>query len=357
MSSKHNDTIHLGNYEEYFILYMDGELSAEETADVERFLEAHPDLRSELDLLMSTKLPMTEETGFDKSFLIADQMKLDSLGEDLLLFVDGELPQAEAALVASRIENEPEMARQHALLLQTRLDAQETIPYPNKEELYRRTERVVFFRPWMRAAAAVLLIGSMGLFWFSRNEASPVTTGGELATNTGKAQTAEATKPAVTGPAGQPQTLALQPSNGAEKKLTRKALPSRSTVPVRQDEKERNLVARFNPAPEAGNTTAAVGEQIRTIDAGRMVEGTVAQAGNTLTQPVINNSSVTNLFNARTTDSNPPVNTAASKDRNAKGKVKGFLRKATTIFEKRTGIDPTDEDGKLLIGALAVKLD
>jgi hypothetical protein len=39
-----------------------------------------------------------------------------------------------------------------------------------------------------------------------------------------------------------------------------------------------------------------------------------------------------------------------------KGSVKGFLRKATRMIEKRTGIDATNDDGRLLIGAVALKL-
>jgi hypothetical protein len=39
-----------------------------------------------------------------------------------------------------------------------------------------------------------------------------------------------------------------------------------------------------------------------------------------------------------------------------KGSVKGFLRKATRLIEKRTGFDPTNENGELLLGVVAVKL-
>ena len=360
MSSKHNDTIHLGNYEEYFILYMDGELSPEAMADVERFLEAHPDLRAELDLLMSTKLPMTEEPGFDKSFLMAVQMKLGHAGEDLLLFVDGELPQSQAALVASQIEQDPELARQHALLLRTKLDAKETIAYPNKEELFRHTERVVVFRPWMRAAAAVLLIGSMGLFWMNSGKETTSADGMTAITRTSP-ETTRDSNPTLSN-----QVIPVAPAtheiaaneNGAAKASPREQKAVRN-MPAPKDVPAMDQLARSNPSPTqpAVSLVASAGEQIRTIEAGRMVEASVNSAGTAMVRPVVNNSSVTNLLPARSTDSNTPVDVAASKNGNAKGKVKGFLRKATTIFEKRTGIDPTDEDGKLLIGALAVKLD
>lgn len=361
MSSKHNDTIHLGNYEEYFILYMDGELAPEAMAEVDRFLEAHPDLRAELDLLMSTKLPMTEEPGFDKSFLMADQMKLGHAGEDLLLFIDGELPEARAAVVASQIEQDEEMARQHALLLRTRLDATEIVAYPNKEELFRHTEkRVVYFRPWMRAAAAVLLVGSLGLLWLNRGKDTDAAGGMTAVTTTTPATTQDPVSPSG-NPAG-PAAPAANDVAANEGRATKASAPEQKPVRIMPAPKEApvtNQLAQSNPAPTqpASNLVANAGEQIRTIEASRMVEASVNSAGTAMVRPVVNNSSVTNLLPARSTDSNTPVDVAASKTGNAKGKVKGFLRKATTIFEKRTGIDPTDEDGKLLIGALAVKLD
>ena len=65
--------IHLGNYEEYFILYMDNELSEGQMAMVDEFLVHHPDLRGEFELLMSTRLPM-EEMNINKDELMSGMM-------------------------------------------------------------------------------------------------------------------------------------------------------------------------------------------------------------------------------------------------------------------------------------------
>ncbi|TDW99533.1 hypothetical protein [Dinghuibacter silviterrae] len=58
------------NYEEYFLLYVDGELAAEERLAVEVFLEEHPDLVEEMENLRMTILPQDEVYTFeDKSLL------------------------------------------------------------------------------------------------------------------------------------------------------------------------------------------------------------------------------------------------------------------------------------------------
>jgi hypothetical protein len=43
-------------------------------------------------------------------------------------------------------------------------------------------------------------------------------------------------------------------------------------------------------------------------------------------------------------------------EKDKKGSVRGFLRKASRFIERRTGINPVNEDDELLIGAIAIKL-
>ena len=97
-----NTTITRTNYEEYFVLYMDGELTAEETVAVENFLAANPDLKEEMDILLSTKLP-AEDISIDKAFLMSDSMKLNAIDEALLLYVDEELNGEEKKEVEKKI--------------------------------------------------------------------------------------------------------------------------------------------------------------------------------------------------------------------------------------------------------------
>jgi len=57
------------NYEEFFLLYVDGELSAPERKLVELFVQENADLANELQMFEQTKLPTETMLFADKSTL------------------------------------------------------------------------------------------------------------------------------------------------------------------------------------------------------------------------------------------------------------------------------------------------
>jgi hypothetical protein len=69
---------------------------------------------------------------------------------------------------------------------------------------------------------------------------------------------------------------------------------------------------------------------------------------------ILNTGPVTSLDLERKTIKETPEELGETANR--KGSFKGFLRKATRVIEKRTGIDPTNGDGDLLIGVVAINL-
>ncbi|MGZ3925292.1 MAG: hypothetical protein ACXVBJ_16085, partial [Flavisolibacter sp.] len=69
---------------------------------------------------------------------------------------------------------------------------------------------------------------------------------------------------------------------------------------------------------------------------------------------IINSGSVTSVEPDRKTIKDAPDD--AGESANRKGSLKGFLRKATRVIQRRTGIDPTNGNGDLLIGSVAINL-
>jgi hypothetical protein len=344
------NTVHRGNYEEFFILYMDNELTGEQVKMVDEFLAANPDLKTEFEMLMSTKLPL-EEFNFDKAGLMAENMKLSSVDEELLLYIDNELPADENKKVELELASNKDYRLQHQVLLQTKLDPSEKISYPNKKELYRKEERVVSIKVWMRVAAAVIVIAVGGILYFQR-PTPPTTSPGFTAGPSKSIQKNEVKKNElpneVTPSFENPKKEEIAVNNSSKKEVKQDKSKDGKDI---KDIKVENPVQQQDEiayTPEKIEENTPERPVIKNIEANpdNRVEENIAS---------INNSNVTSPLFARNINGTPdnPDEPTINDDR--KGSIKGFLRKATRMIEKRTGIDPTN-DGELLIGAVAINL-
>lgn len=163
-------TINRNNYETYFLLWVDGELSPEEMVAVERFIATNPDLAEELTLLQDTKLVPEDQIIFnDKNQLLkqsTNDISLDNYESWFLLYVDKELSLADCQKVELFVLQHPSLQASFELLMQTRLAPEEWV-FNNKEILYKKEiqKRPVVYMRWMRYAAAAALIGLIATVW------------------------------------------------------------------------------------------------------------------------------------------------------------------------------------------------
>ena len=347
--SNNMNTIHLGNYEEFFILYMDNELSKEQVKMVDDFLIANPDLRAEFEILMSTKLPL-EQFSLDKTDLFAENMNLSAIDEELLLYIDNELPADRKKIVQLELASNKDYQLQHKALVQTKLDPSEKIAYPNKKELYHRTEKVIALRVWLRVAAAMVIIAVSGIVYF-KNPPSitpALVTGNTELTNPpskNEVKTSEAANTAAV-PAVTPVKIDLATNNQNNKK-NRKQIEVAKTKDKYEDiPVEQNLIAELTPSEK--NDPALERTRVNVVH-------TEVENNSTPSKNNLNTNPVTNLTPDRKSITSPEEPLAQT-DNDRKGSLKGFLRKATRMIEKRTGIDPTNSNGELLIGAVAINL-
>ena len=157
------------NYEEFFLLYVDGELSAANKQAVEQFVEGNPGLADELEMLQQMRLAGDTVVFDDKAILYrngSSAITLDNYEETFLLYVDNELGTDAKEQVEIFVLQHPALQEKFTLLKQTRLTP-ETIYFPGKELLYRREEknRPVFYIGWQRIAVAAAFIGLAILGW------------------------------------------------------------------------------------------------------------------------------------------------------------------------------------------------
>lgn len=158
------------NYETYFLLYADGELNAADKLAVEHFIQLHPDLADELDMLLDTVFQPEDITMPGKNLLLKPEVwDADSLTpkqEALLLLLDNELHGKRRTALETEIQSDSVLAKEWSILQQSTLDTA-AIEMPEKESLYRKERHrkpvaYISLVRWM-AAAAVLA----GLGWYA----------------------------------------------------------------------------------------------------------------------------------------------------------------------------------------------
>lgn len=159
------------NYENYFLLYVDGELSATEMQAVDRFAAENKDLFDELQALLETKLPETNIQYENKSSLYrtsSEQINSINCEEKFLLFADDALTEQEKIATLHFVSMHPEHQELFNSIQQTILPV-EVVAFPYKESLYRKEANIrplIFLKYWKLAAAAILigLIVLIGVF-------------------------------------------------------------------------------------------------------------------------------------------------------------------------------------------------
>ncbi len=124
--------INLSNYEDWFLLYADGELTVAEQKAVLQFVNGHPELKEELELFLGMRFQPEQEVKFVDDSLI----KAEYFNE-----------------LETKYRFEPDL----------------TIQFPDKQLLYKRTATPVIsmFRYAAVAASTILTAGL--IWWFTGN--------------------------------------------------------------------------------------------------------------------------------------------------------------------------------------------
>lgn len=376
-------SINRHNYEEYFILYMDNELSSDDRRMVEDFIAQHPDLKDDLDQLQLFKLePDNSITYIGKDELLkinnSHPVTLANYDECLLLYVDNELNAGQSRNVEQFLAENPSIATEFHLYKRCKLQP-EPIVFAEKKSLYRKEEKVRRTTAiWWRAAAAVLLaiIGTTVFLVTNKSKNSNNDVVKNEARDEKKPGTdfqpkqALSEEPAALLKEKEPVALhhtavineaVKQPGNNtvvtnnhsAAKNKVQTLLPApvkkEEAAVVAIDKPNNNLPTPLNN-PYISNNNPANEKAIASIESGLKHDNK---------KDVLTNSSVTSpkLQPLNNTEASFASNTEQlDEPAGKKNKLRGFFRKITRTFEKRTNMEATDDDGKLLVAGLAIKL-
>jgi hypothetical protein len=145
------------NYEEFFLLYVDNELSASERKAVELFVQENADLKEELHLLQQTVFT-TDDIAFEnKSSLLKEEIA--ALQQNLLLYLDNELGATDKLNTEKLLKTDSTASKELAVLQKTKLQPDTAIVFANKKILYKKETGKVVSLAWRRIAAAAILLG------------------------------------------------------------------------------------------------------------------------------------------------------------------------------------------------------
>jgi anti-sigma factor RsiW len=153
------------NYEEFFLLYTDNELSASERHEVERFVADHPDLREEWEALLQCRLSPDAHLSFpDRESLLKPEIEGSAYTGTLLSYIDGELNKEGTLKIEAILHEQPLVANELAVLRQIIFHPDPDIVFPEKDRLYRtERERRIIPLPWIRAGIAAAIAGAIAL--------------------------------------------------------------------------------------------------------------------------------------------------------------------------------------------------
>jgi anti-sigma factor RsiW len=361
------------NYEEFFLLYIDNELSVQERSAVEEFVAANPDVQEEWDAILQCRVhPNRHEAFPDKELL---------LKIDLVSYIDGELDEAGRKAVEAFVMEYPSKAVELQQLSMTVSQADLSVVFPDKESLYRSDRRKLLLLPWMQAGIAAAVLGLVALLLFmSRHttvDASNLAKSAPVKKNAPAAVTPVTPAPLhSTGSDDQSRPEAIAKNDPQTRKELRKtqqpasAEKEKATAAIRQQEVAMTTTARTTPID---NTTGSAATAVNTSTAivaatNPTVNASVAEVqsgapGKDLIKPATPVTAV-NIPKEQSSFATQALMEEAQADESkeilaaspaGKNKLRGLFRKVSRTFGKTA---ERDEDGQkeVLISAFQVEL-
>ena len=374
------------NYEEYFVLYLDNELGSEDHRRVELFVQENPDLKEELDWLLQSRVVADACVVFNNKEQLMKTSGIDSINannyqEWLLFYTDNELSAEQKIMVEQFVATHPAIKAELDILQKTIFHPDEEIVFPGKKILYRKEEkvRVVAIRWWKIAVAAALLIAISTTAFivfkdnikegFAYRDLPGIKSTNEDAVVEQKGVTkilpdpitAENKKEQIKKGAvviNNPVAITAQKNIATkEKNIHPSALSIKEGTPVVVNNKEKK---KTNDLPQPiynPNVNKVVEENnpVAKINISEKRSLTVPKETNSMSSVTPNSSQpLDHVIAAASKGSVDPIEDAEQPGR--KNKLRGFFRKITRTFEKNTNIKATDDEDRLLLGGLAIKL-
>lgn len=156
--------INRNNYEEFFLLYADNELSNSEKEVVEAFVRENIDLKDEFLITQLTIISPDQNIKInDKSFLLKKETGFiteNNREEIFILYHDDELSDQQKTETEHYAHQTIKFKKEFEWIGKSKLIPDRSVIYPLKNQLYKKERRAkIITLNWIKGIAAAVLIG------------------------------------------------------------------------------------------------------------------------------------------------------------------------------------------------------
>ena len=358
--------INRDNYEEYFLLYADNELTDSEKAEVLMFVKYNKDLEDEFRMIHHTiARPDVNIHLSDKSFLYRNDTTAfiteKNYEEVFVLYHDKELTKEQMIETEDFISHHNELKDEFDLIGIARLTPDSAIVFNNKRILYKkeRSGKVIPVLFWRMLAAAVFIGFGLWVTWlFSKPAVKPgiVTTHFIPAKNEAPKVDNKILPQKKSGESVaqyvEPRNKTLEEVNSAKKANKQKALDNRnnvaalrnvnSTRKTREETGTNQLPEKVNDAIIASNDgiNQKPNDEIsplNKIEPSKELAQEIDENKTVKTEPLVNAQNVSYVPDEDNKNENY-VFYDITADKFKKTKVGGFLKKVKRVVERNNPI-------------------
>ncbi len=357
-------TIDRHNYEEFFLLYVDNELSPAERKAVEDFVAENTDLQVELDLMKDAVLHPEPALSFDfKASLMKSEGDTGLITHEncetyFLLYADNELDAGQKLLVEKFVFQHPQHQANFELLRQVKLIADTSIVFPDKASLYRKEkdDKVIPIVWWKMMAAAVVLLAVGIASWYLVTNNNNGTSQPRVVAQNNPAKTVPSTT--VTDPVKPPpdqssvtpdddavarQEVTIDPSSRTNVSAQVKSpgvndqMAVKTKAPEEKNDNNGNIPIPSNVSPIEQNI---VNNPPVTIQ--KPIEEIAKPSPTETVASLVSNASTSEQsgYQEYVEQGSSDVVFVANTSVNKKSKLRGVFRKASRFIEKATNLDP-----------------
>lgn len=144
------------NREEYFIRAVEGTLDTTELALLTTFLTIHPEFVIEFNLFKKTKLQTDTRIVFENKDLLKQGVVIND--DQLIAAIEGLLTKEEQLLLDQQLAVNPQLQRSFVTYQQTKVIADTTVIFKEKQALKRKERKVVPLFYYVAVAASIILL-------------------------------------------------------------------------------------------------------------------------------------------------------------------------------------------------------